>query len=157
MSIIPEVHVDQIKIPGHGTKKLEWLSRAVMAKDEINHNLIIHIYHVEDVNFMKMMERAWSRSGIMDQGITCELSYTDEFEGFEIDAYDAIFFKVDPMYAKAHKDMFVRALIALYQEQSDARDGGSDDSGRKVLRGTGGDAVPKMQQNSNRQDGPQEE
>lgn len=154
---VPEVHTDQIEIPTMGTKKLEWLSRAVMAKDEVHHNLILHIYHVRDENFMAMMEKAWATSGIMDQDITCELSYTDEFEGYEIDAYDAIFFKVDPLYAKAYKDMFVKALCDLYQEQADARNAESDGTRRQELHGAGGAEVPKVPQNSNRQDGPQEE
>lgn len=154
---IPDVHEEKIDIPGLGVKKLEWLSRAVMAKDEIHHNLILHIYHVQDENFPAMMEQAWVKSGIMDQGITCELSYTDEYEGYEIDAYDAIFFKVDPMYAKAHKDMFVRALVALYQERTNGLENGRDESGGSGVRGTSGKEVPKMQQNSNRQEGPQDE
>ena len=154
---IPEVHTDHIEIAGHGKKKLEWLSRIVMGKDENNHNLVIHIYHVNDDNFQKMMERAWVKSGIMAQGVTCELSYTDGIGDFEIDAYDAIFFKVDPTHAKAYKDMFVGALQALYQEQMDA---GNDQSNGPRVRESldaGGDSVPKMQQNSNSQNGPQEE
>lgn len=155
---IPEVHEEQVAIPTLGTKKVEWLSRSVMSKNEINHNLVLHIYHVEDPAFPKMMEQAWVRSGIMDQNVTCELSYTDGIGDFKIDAYDAIFFKVDPTHAKAYKDLFIRALQALYQEQQDAsaRDAGSD-ARRHEIHGTDRAKVSKMQQNSNRQDGPQEE
>ena len=154
---IPEVHEEKIDIPGLGVKKLEWLSRAVMAKDEIHHNLILHIYHIRDEGFPAMMERAWVQSGIMDQNITCELSYTDSIGDYEIDAYDAIFFRVDPMYAKAYKDMFVRALVALYQEQANDMGKRPDEAGGSGVRGASGEEVPEMQQNSNHQKGPREE
>lgn len=117
----PEVHTEQIELPGLGTFKLEWLVRDVMKLDEITNNLIMHIYHVRDRDFMDKIRAAWESSGIAGLGISLEMSYTEEFEGFPIDAFDAILYSIDPCMATNYKSMFITALQAVCKEVLDDR------------------------------------
>ena len=116
--MIPEVHVETLNLHGLGEHKIEWLIRSVDkygATIELKHNLIIHIYHVADYEFLEKLKAAWEASGLANQGIALERSYTDRIGDFEIDAYDAILYDIDPCFAESYKDTYLRAVAKLYE------------------------------------------
>ncbi len=117
--LVPEVTEEQVEFPGLGVFKVEWLVRDVLSIDEVSNNLILHIYHVPDPNFPVKMQDAWKKSGLADQGISLETSYTKEFEGYPIDAFDAILYGIDPCFAESYKTKFVKALQEICKESFD--------------------------------------
>lgn len=145
----PEVHTEQIELPGLGILKLEWLVRDILRLDEITNNLIMHIYHVRDDGFMDKVRAAWESSGIANLGIAIEMSYTDQFEGFPIDAFDVILYAIDPCMARSYKSMFVSALQTTYQEIIDGRK-------RQPLHPTNRNEMQEMQSLADEQEGPED-
>ncbi len=116
--MIPEVNVETLMLHGLGEHKVEWLIRSVDKYGptvELKHNVVIHIYHVADHEFLDKMKIAWETSGLANQGIALERSYTDRLGDFEIDAYDAILYDIDPCFAESYKDTYLRAVAKLYE------------------------------------------
>ncbi len=119
--LVPEVTTEQIDFPGLGVFKVEWLVRDVLSLNEVSNNLILHLYHVPDPHFPAKMQDAWRKSGLAEMGISIETSYTKEFEGYPIDAFDAILYGIDPCFAEDYKSRFIKALKEICEEASDER------------------------------------
>jgi hypothetical protein len=144
MSLVPKVTKETLELPGLGSFKFEWMKRSVISQREIKYNLVMHIFHIKDAHLMDNIKAAWTQSGIADQGISLEMNYTDEFEGYVIDAYDIILFAIDPSFTQTYKDMFVNALKKVYQEKLDELQGRDADS-------ADGNAVQAVQRTTEKQ------
>jgi hypothetical protein len=118
MNISPVEEKEEIvDMPIVGPTKVKWAVRAVLkgtpGNEEEIHNLIFHFFHVKHPDFLTVLREAWELSGIAQQGIAMERSYTEEF-----DAYDAILKGVDPCYEFSFKQLLIEGVRhSLYNQQ----------------------------------------
>ena len=118
MNISPVEEKEEIvDMPIVGPTKVKWIVRSIMrglpGHEEEVHNLVFHFFHVKHPDFMTVLKEAWELSGIAQQGIAMERSYTEEF-----DAYDAILKGVDPCYELSFKQLLMEGVRhSLYNQQ----------------------------------------
>lgn len=118
MNITPiKENEETLEAPIIGSIPITWLTRSILkglpGNEEQVDNLIIHFFEVKHPDFIHVLVEAWELSGLADQGIPMERSYTEEFK-----AYDAILGGVDPCYAVSFKDMFLAGIRrSLFEEE----------------------------------------